>query len=88
YQNISIITANNQKYAVCKTFTEYLLNRKDVETLGLISVGSDVYYEELSSLREVQFEFTLSCPCGEDYISQLKSAAKNGDLNKIKTMLK
>ncbi len=88
YQNISILTANGEKYGKCKRFVDYLLNKKGVGSLGLLCDGGEIEVEQLRILQETKFKSVLNYPCGKDYVDALKSAAESGDLNKIKTLLK
>lgn len=88
YQNISILTANNEKYVYCNHFIEYLIAESDVGTLGLFYGNGNLCAEELRPLQSAEFKYVLNYPCGKDYIDELKTAAANGDANKIKTLLK
>lgn len=89
YQNVSILTSNAQKYSVCSRYINYLTGLKDVESLGLFgNSGCEESAEGLSPLRGVKYDYILNFPCGKAFGDELSSAAKNGDVNKIKTMLK
>ncbi len=88
YQNISILTANNAKYAYCNKFIDYLLSKNEVGSLGLFYGDGELCAEEIKPLQDLQFKYVLNYPCGADYINELKNAAKSGDVNKIKTLLK
>lgn len=88
YQNISILTADNQKYENCIRFIDYLLKNGNAGTLGLLDGGGELATEELGLLQNISFEYSLNGPCGKDYIMNLSEAAKIGDINKIKSLLK
>lgn len=88
YQNISILTANNAKYAYCNKLIDYLLSENGVGSLGLFYGDGELCAEELKPLQTLEFKHVLNYPCGADYINELKNAAKSGDANKIKTLLK
>lgn len=88
YQNVSILTANNEKYALCNQFIQYLIANSKVGELGLFGGDDELCAEELKPLQSVEFKYVVNYPCGKDYIDNLKSAAINGDANKIKTLLK
>lgn len=88
YQNVSILTSNAEKYAVCNRFVEFLLRKDDVGSLGLFNGECELCAEELVPMKETGFEYVLNYPCSKEYIKELVAAAKNGDVNKIKTMLK
>lgn len=89
YQNISITTKDKARYATCKQFVEYITeNTKDISKIGMFSKNMESYGDELQFLQSNAFERALSAPCGEEYLSVLKSAAANNDVNKIKNLLK
>ena len=89
YQNISILTKDAQRYATCRQFVEYIIkNNTDVEKIGLFSSNAAKYGDEMVVLQENLWDYTLSAPCGDDFIRQLKNAAANNDANKIKNLLK
>ncbi|MDE6691368.1 MAG: hypothetical protein K2K04_05295, partial [Clostridia bacterium] len=88
YQNISILTTNNSKYAECKRYVDYLFAHNNVGKLGLFYGDNKDIDEELKPLCGVEFETVLNYPCKNDYIDLLKSAAQSGDVNKIKILLK
>ncbi|MDE7163695.1 MAG: hypothetical protein K2O44_06460 [Clostridia bacterium] len=88
YQNISILTANNEKYEYCNKYIDYLLSKSEVGSLGLFYGDGELCAEELKPLQYLEFNYVLNYPCGAEYINELKSAAKSGDANKIKTLLK
>lgn len=88
YQNISILTKDNAKYAVCKSYVDYLLENNDVAKLGLFYGDNKGIEEELTPLCGINFDAMLNYPCQKAYIDGIKSAAEVGDLNKIKNLLK
>lgn len=88
YQNISILTFDNQKYAACKTYTDYLLNLNGVGKLGLFNDGAKLEYNELLPMQNISFKHILNYPCSQNYVEELHAAAKNADVNKIKNLLK
>lgn len=89
YQNISILTADVKRYCTCKQFVEYITeSNSDINKLGLFSKAVEKYADELQYLQSCEFKYILNAPCGEEYLSALKSAAANNDINKIKNLLK
>lgn len=89
YQNISVLTKNNERYETCKRFVEYITeSNSDVERIGLFSKNAQKYDDELKLLQDNTVDYALSAPCGENFIAGLKSAAANNDVNKIKNLLK
>lgn len=88
YQNVSILTSNAEKYAVCNRYVNFLLSKDDVGSLGLFNGKGEICAEELAPMKETSFEFSLNYPCSKEYLDELVTAAKNGDANKIKTLLK
>lgn len=87
YQNISILTTDGSKYESCLKFTDYIINNPNAGTLGLFD-GSELCAEELKTLSDLQFDCVLNFPCAESYTNELKKTAENGDVNKLKTLLK
>ena len=88
YQNISVLTNDNAKYEICKSYINYLLSHNDVAKLGLFYGDDKGIEEELRPLSGVEFETVLNYPCGKAYVDEIKTAAQSGDLNKIKNLLK
>ena len=88
YQNVSILCNNAEKYVNCVKFVNYLTENAKVDGLGLISDACEAETEELKILQAVAFDYVLNYPCGKDYVEEIKTAAKNRDANKIKTLLK
>ena len=88
YQNISILTTNNEKYAICKRYVNYLIDNGNTAKLGLFGGAIEGIEEEIKPLIEVKFDTVLNYPCSKEYIDEVKSAAKNADVNKIKNLLK
>ncbi|MDE7076842.1 MAG: hypothetical protein K2O62_05925, partial [Clostridia bacterium] len=75
-------------YAYCSKFVDYLLTSNEAGSLGLFYGDCELCAEELKPLQSLEFNYVLNYPCGADYINELKNAAKSGDANKIKTLLK
>ena len=88
YQNVSILAKNGERYNLCNRYVNYLLENGKVESLGLFSENGKVGTDELKPMAEVGFEKVLNCPCGKEYVDELKRAAEIGDVNKIKNLLK
>lgn len=89
YQNISILTKDTERYETCKRFVEYITeSNSDVNKIGLFAKNAQKYDDELKFLQDNSVDYALSAPCGESYLSELKSAAANNDVNKIKNLLK
>lgn len=86
-QNISVTTACGDKYLTCIRYIEYLMTNNDVSSLGLFSQNTH-YDDELAELAAAQVLFRLPANCSANYIEQLKDAAKRGDVNKIKSLVK
>lgn len=87
YQNISII-AVGENYEKCKKYVEYLMDNNDLSNLGLFGKSSDKCEQRLYEMSLAKFDYKLDYPCGTAYIEQLKAAAANADINKIKLLLK
>lgn len=89
YQNISIITKDASKYQKCKEFINFLTaDDNGVGKLGLFYNNNECDLSELNEMRLCTFEYSLSYPCSESFVEELKTAAKNNDSNKIKNLLK
>ncbi len=89
YQNISILARDKSRYETCKRFVEYITeNNSDIDKVGLFSKNGQKYCDELQFLQDNDVEYALNSPCGDRYLAELKSAAANNDVNKIKSLLK
>ncbi len=89
YQNISIMTKDEERYISCREYVNFLTdNNEDIDKLGLMSANSVGNNELIACLNVKKFDYELKLPCGDDYLNELKSAAANNDLNKIKNLLK
>lgn len=88
-QNISVLTAERQKCNAAEEFIDYLRENGDVTSLGLFSDKSNYSDNAALNLLETATPLSrLSAYCTQDYIEELKEAAKSGDINKIKNLLK
>lgn len=89
YQNISVLTTEREKCSAAEKFIEYLKVNGDVTSLGLFSDKSNYSDNAALNLLETATPLSrLSAYCTQDYIEELKEAAKSGDINKIKNLLK
>ena len=88
YINISIFTNNTSKYDICKRLVNYLLDNNSAAKLGLFCGENKGLDEDLKSLSNVKYETVLNYPCKKVYIDEIKNAARSGDVNKIKNLLK
>ena len=88
YQNIAITAENSIKITKCHRFLDYLIANNDVNTLGLFSNGTHERTDGLEELAQLSFETSLNSLCSESYLNELKACAKNGEINKIKNLLK
>ena len=88
YQNISILTANAKKYRACMQFTDFLLTVNDVSSVGLFSENTRYEDEVMSQLSKPMVELSLRSYCSQEYKDGLLVAARSGDINKIKNLLK
>ena len=89
YQNISILTRDLKRYETCRQFVEYIVsNNSDTYKIGLFSQNSNSSDNELGISIENNCELKLKSPCGEEFMSALRDAARNNDANKIKSLLK
>lgn len=89
YQNISVLTTDKDKCATAKNFIDYLTANNNVSALGLFSNNTE--YSDNQAMREMMnanYVLKLNSYCSQDYINELLNAAKSGDLNKIKNLLK
>lgn len=88
FQNISVITSDSKKYESCTRYINYLLSSGDAGSLGLMDGGGKLCAEELNVFQGLAFGFVINGLCGKDYLTNLNEAAKIGDINKIKSLLK
>jgi hypothetical protein len=89
YQNISITTFDDTKYSACKNFIDYLVaNNSDVDKIGMLAEGKQIYTNEMSKLQGITFENTLRGFVSLDFKEKLDQAIKNKDINLVKNLLK
>lgn len=87
YQNISAVKdgANSDK---AQGFIDYLLSKAaDAVKLGLIN-DSTKYDDEMSEMTGLDFEYKLTTPVSESYISEAKKFIASGDINSLKKLFK
>ncbi len=89
YQNVSILSKDAAKYSACKTFVEYLVKEcDDYDKIGLFKDGATLYSDSLRQMENLTFECALKSFVSESFFAQINTAAENGDINMLKTLLK
>lgn len=87
YQNISIL-CDDEKYAFCRDFVEYLLKNSDkVSSLGLIADGA-VLFGPIADADEREYEYSVRSFVGKEYVESVNEAVQKNDLNSLKNLLK
>lgn len=87
FQNISILTYDTKKYEICKELIG-ALNKSNVSGLGLFGNEGSKVAEQLIGLNYGGAEYTLKGLSSKQYIDELKASAKNGDIKKLKSILR
>ncbi len=87
YQNVSILTGHTKKYEICKKLIEEL-EKSDVSSLGLYGNLNSKVAEQLSGLNFNGAEYTVKGLSSKQYNEELVNAAKNGDIKKLKSILR
>lgn len=87
FQNVSILTDGAEEYAACRRLAEELV-KSDVGSLGLFGNDGAAVPEQLKALGFEGAEYALKGLSSERYINELKEAAKNGDIKKLKSILR
>lgn len=88
YQNISV-TAKGDRADCAESFIEYLLSRKtEVNKIGMLSAANGLYDDEMRVLEDLEYECRLTSPVSGAVKSQLEKLISDGDINKLKNLLK
>jgi len=87
YQIASVITKDNKKAEYAKRLIDYLADT-DVSELGLFSKAAKNSCDTLNKITLPCYDCVLDKPCGKEYLDALTAAAKNGEINKLKNLLK
>lgn len=87
YQNASILTDYTKKYEICKKLIEEL-EKSDVSSLGLYGNLNLKVAEQLGALNFNGAEYTVKGLSSKQYNDELADAAKNGDIKKLKSILR
>lgn len=88
YQNISITSTDKKRRAKAELFINFLLSKAEtVSKLGLMVDGLQLYDDEMHLLENITYESRLSTPISEQTKSELKSAIRNCDVKKLKSLL-
>lgn len=89
FQNLSILTQDKKMYETCKKFIEYIVSsNNDVSKIGMFSSNSNNLGEGVYAKDLVAWDNVISMSCAEEYMSEIKDAAANKDVNKLKSLLK
>lgn len=89
YQNISILASDGQKYGQCLSFIHYLTTEnEDMGRVGMLANGRNLYDNQLHTLENLEFDYTLNGFVGLAYYNELVAKIAGGDINIIKKLLK
>lgn len=87
YQYISVL-AKGEKRAVCNKFVDLLLQKNDLNRIGMLRDGLNLYSDEMHALEGVKAAYTLPPTVSAEYLDKIKSAANSADINMLKSLLK
>ncbi len=89
YQNISV-TSSGERAKLANGFIEYLLScSADLNKIGMFSVNSNgLYDDEMRQLEGVNFDYKLNFPISENTKKDIEKIVSDGDINKLKNLLK
>ena len=89
YQYISVLTRDGEKAAVAEEYVNYVLSHGESLTrIGMLCDGETLYSDEMHALEGVDFSFTIPAVASSGAVDEIKKAARSGDINLLKSLLK
>lgn len=89
YQNISVTSTDAKKIAFSEKFIDFLVKKSaEIYKLGLFAENFTIYNDDLHDMEGLMYECKLISPCSKETVDEIKSAAINNDVKKLKTILK
>ncbi len=89
YQNISVTSTDAKKRSFAEKYIAFLLEKSsEIYKLGLFSEKCTLYDDDLHDMEGMTYENRLVSPCSKEAVDEIKAAAINNDVKKLKTILK
>lgn len=89
YQYISVLTRDGEKAAVAEEYINYVLSHGESLTkIGMLRDGKTLYSDEMHALEGVDFSYTVPAVASSGAVDEIKKAARSGDINLLKSLLK
>lgn len=89
YQYISVLTRDGEKAAVAEEYVNYVLSHGESLTrIGMLCDGETLYSDEMHALEGVDFSYTVPAVVSSGAVTEIKKAARSGDINLLKSLLK
>lgn len=89
YQYISVLTRDGEKAAVAEEYINYVLSHGESLTrIGMLRDGVTLYSDEMHALEDVDFSYTVPAVASSGAVAEIKKAARSGDINLLKSLLK
>ncbi|MFR1632920.1 MAG: hypothetical protein ACLSU0_07175 [Oscillospiraceae bacterium] len=89
YQYISVLTRDGEKAAVAEEYVNYVLSHGESLTrIGMLRDGVTLYSDEMHALEGVDFSYTIPAVASSGAVDEIKKAARSGDINLLKSLLK
>lgn len=89
YQYISVLTRDGEKAAVAEEYINYVLSHGESLTrIGMLRDGVTLYSDEMHALEGVDFSYTIPAVASSGAVAEIKKAARSGDINLLKSLLK
>lgn len=89
YQYISVLTRDGEKAAVAEEYVNYVLSHGESLTrIGMLCDGETLYSDEMHALEGVDFSYTIPAVASSGAVVEINKAARSGDINLLKSLLK
>lgn len=89
YQYISVLTRDGEKAVVAEEYINYVLSHGESLTrIGMLCDGETLYSDEMHALEGVDFSYTIPAVVSSGAVDEIKKAARSGDINLLKSLLK
>ena len=89
YQYISVLTRDGEKAAVAEEYINYVLSHGESLTrIGMLRDGVTLYSDGMHALEGVDFSYTIPAVASSGAVAEIKKAARSGDINLLKSLLK
>lgn len=89
YQYITVLTRDGEKAVVAEEYINYVLSHGESLTrIGMLCDGETLYSDEMHALEGVDFSYTILAVASSGAVDEIKKAARSGDINLLKSLLK